>query len=96
MTIQSFELVQVMTDYVTADLIVWKRYRQRAPSIVEIMVDANPQLAFAHRRSPFIPVGVFLRVPIDTALILGKPLAKPQDYLWTDRSAPGSTTGYSR
>jgi phage tail protein X len=96
MAITAFELVQITTDYVTADMIVWKRYRQRAPSIVEIMLDANPQLAFVHRRSPFLPVGVFVRVPIDQAMLLGKPISKPQDYLWTDRSAPQSPTGYSR
>lgn len=94
--ITSFELVQVMSDYVTADLICWKRYRQRAPGMVEILIDANPQLATVHRRSPFIPVGVFLRVPIDPGLILGKPRSKPQDYLWTDRSAPGAIAGYTR
>ena len=96
MAITSFELVQVMTDYVTADLIIWKRYRQRAPAMLEIMIDANPQLSWVHRRSPFIPVGVFLRVPIDPSLILGKPISKPQDYLWTDRSAPGASAGYTR
>jgi phage tail protein X len=94
--ITSFELVQIMSDYVTADLVVWKRYRQRAPGMVEIMIDANPHLATAHRRSPFIPAGVFVRVPIDQGLILGKPQSKPQDYLWTDKSEPGSTIGYSR
>jgi phage tail protein X len=96
MAITSFELVQVMTDYVTADLICWKRYRQKCPGIVEVLIDANPQLAFAHRRSPFIPVGVLLRVPIDPSLILGKPQVKPQDYLWTDRSAPNAVAGYTR
>jgi phage tail protein X len=96
MAITSFELVQIMTDYVTADLIIWKRYRQRAPSMVEIMIDANPQLSWVHRRTPFIPVGVLVRVPIDQGLILGKPISKPQDYLWTDRSAPNAVTGYSR
>lgn len=96
MAITSFELVQIMSDYVTADLVIWKRYRQRAPGMVEIMIDANPHLATVHRRTPFIPAGVFVRVPIDPGLILGKPLQKPQDYLWTDKSAPGSNTGYTR
>lgn len=95
MAITSFELVQVMTDYVTADLIIWKRYRQRAPGMVEIMIDANPQLSWVHRSTPFIPAGVFLRVPIDPGLILGKPIPKSQDYLWTDKAAPGAKTGYS-
>jgi phage tail protein X len=86
MAITGFELWQVTTDYVTADLIIWKRYRRKAPGMVEIMLDANPQLAFAHRTTPFIPVGTFLRVPIDPTLILGKIELLPTDTLWTDRA----------
>jgi phage tail protein X len=85
MAVTGFELVQVATDYVTADLIIWKRYMNKAPGMVELMLDANPQLAFCHRSSPFIPVGTFLRVPIDPVLIAGKPQVKSQDSLWTDR-----------
>jgi phage tail protein X len=85
MAVTSFELVQVATEYVTCDLIVWKRYMNRAPGIVEIMMDANPQLAYAHRVSPFLPVGTYLRVPIDPTLIAGKPVPLPYDSLWTDK-----------
>lgn len=85
MTIKGYELVQVASDYVTADLIIWKRYKNRAPGMVEAMLDANPQLAFAHRRSPFIPPGTYIRVPIDPDLVAGKPKSLPQDALWTDR-----------
>jgi hypothetical protein len=49
------------------------------------MLDANPQLAFVHRYTPFIPPGVYVRVPIDPTLVLGKPPTLPQDSLWTDR-----------
>jgi phage tail protein X len=89
MAITGFELVQVTTDYVTADLIIWKRYKRRAPGMVELMIDANPQLAFVHRTTPFIPPGTFLRVPIDPGMILGRILPLPTDSLWTDRA--GST-----
>jgi phage tail protein X len=84
MGVTSFELHRVEADYVTADSIIWKRYLGRAPGVVEIMIDANPHLATAHRRSPFIPVGVLVRVPIDPDLILGKPQPMAQDQLWTD------------
>ena len=80
-----FELHKITSDFVTADLIIWKRYRARAPGMVELMLDANPQLAYVHRFTPFIPVGTFVRVPIDPALVLGKPPTLPQDSLWTDR-----------
>lgn len=86
MGVIGFELYQVASDYVTADLIVWKRYRAKAPGILEKMLDANPHLAFVHRYTPFIPVGVWVRVPIDPQLVLGKPQVMPQDSLWTDKA----------
>ena len=76
----------VQSEFVTADLIVWKRYRRRATGIVELMLDANPQLSHGHRKSPFIPVGTFIRVPIDPSLIMGRPQILPTDSLWTDRA----------
>lgn len=85
MAVIGFELYKVATDYVTADLIIWKRYRQPAPGIVEAMLDANPQLAYVHRTTPFIPVGVYVRVPIDPDLLIGKRPALSTDALWTDR-----------
>lgn len=85
LAVTGFELIQITSDFVTADLIIWKRYRNRAPGMVELMLDANPQLAFVHRVTPFIPVGVYVRVPIDPTLMLGKPPLLPSDNLWTDR-----------
>lgn len=86
MAVTGFELYVVESDYVTVDLIIWNRYMARAPGMTELMMDANPHLAFAHRRSPFIPPGVFVRVPIDPDFMLGKPRSLPQDSLWTDRA----------
>jgi phage tail protein X len=85
MAVVGFELHKILTDYVTVDLIIWKRYRAMAPGMVELMLDANPQLAFVHRTTPFIPVGTYVRVPIDPSLILGRPPTLPTDSLWTDR-----------
>lgn len=86
MAIVGFELWKVESEYVTADLIVWKRYRNKAPGIVELMLDLNPQLAYCHRVTPFIPVGVYVRIPIDPELIAGRPTPLPQDALWTDKA----------
>lgn len=85
MAVIGFELHKVLTDYVTVDLIIWKRYRAMARGMVELMLDANPQIAFVHRTTPFLPVGTYVRVPIDPALVLGRPPTLPQDSLWTDR-----------
>ena len=83
--VTGFELYQVMGDYVTADMLVWKRYRQFAPGIVEVMLDANPQLAHVHRYTPFIPSGVFVRIPIDPDKIMGIPPPDQYSNLWTDK-----------
>jgi len=82
MSITSYEILTVKGDHVTADLIVWRRYRVRAPGIVEAMLDANPHLARIHRLGPFIPVGTQVRIPIDAELIAKGP--KPKEIeLWT-------------
>jgi phage tail protein X len=83
--ITSYELVVVSSDYVTADIIVWRRYKTRAIGIVEALLDANPQLAVAHRSGPFIPVGTYVRIPIDPVILAGRqPVSVPD--LWTDRA----------
>ena len=74
------------TEYTTADLAVWRRYRRRCPGIVEIFLDTNPQLSVVHRTTPFIPPGTLVRIPIDPDLILGKPPPSATVDLWTDRA----------
>lgn|GEM_PF-2137959 len=85
MAIIGFELHRVASEYVTVDLIIWKRYRGRAEGMVELMLDANPHISHVHRVTPFLPVGVYIRVPIDPNLVLGRPAPLAQDSLWTDR-----------
>lgn len=96
MAVQGFELWQVGSDYVTVDLIIWKRYKAKAPGMVELMMDANPHLSYVHQFGPFIPAGTYVRVPIDPTLLLGKPATLPTDNLWTDRADVGSISGYTR
>jgi hypothetical protein len=87
-SIQSYELMEVISDNVTADLIVWFRYKMRAPGIVEAMLDYNPQLSLIHRTSPFIPPGTYVMVPIDTLLLSsGASLSNPANAnLWLGQS----------
>ncbi len=86
MAVTGFELWKVTTDFVTVDLIIWKKYKRKAPGMTELMMDANPQLAVVHRTTPFIPPGTYVRVPIDPSLILGQVTPLPTDSLWTDQS----------
>lgn len=64
-----FEYVIVETDYVTADLLIWRRYKMRAIGLVEALLDLNPHLAKHHRNGPFIPVGTQVRIPIDREVL---------------------------
>jgi phage tail protein X len=82
MAVSSYDLVTVGADFVTVDLIVWRRYRNRAPKIVERLLDDNPHLAKAHRYSPFLPVGTQVRIPIDLEVLRGTPNVKNTILLW--------------
>jgi phage tail protein X len=82
MGISSFDLVTVTSDYVTADLILWRRYRNRAPGMIEKLLDLNPHLAKCHRYSPFLPVGTQIRIPIDYYVMSGAPQVKSSVVLW--------------
>lgn len=77
--IDGFELVTVAGDYIAADLLVWRRYRRRAPGILEALLDANPHLAVIHRETPFLPVGTEVKIPIDSDLLSGRP--QPVEYV---------------
>jgi phage tail protein X len=82
MTVTSYDLVTVGSDYITADIILWRRYRNRAPGMIERLLDDNPHLAKAHRYSPFLPVGTQVRIPIDYEVLAGTPQVKSTIVLW--------------
>lgn len=81
--ISQYELYRVEGDFITAYTLIWRRYRRYAPGILEAMLDVNPQLAVAHRTSPFLPVGLYVRVPIDLDILAGKPQQRvTRQQLW--------------
>ncbi len=80
--IVGYDLVTVGSEFTTADLIVWRRYRIRAPGILEKMLDVNPHLSHIHRTTPFLPVGTQVRVPIDPHIMSGAPQPKTQVVLY--------------
>jgi phage tail protein X len=77
--IEGYELANVAGDFITADMLVWRRYRTRAPGILESLLDANPRLAIIHQETPFLPVGTQVRIPIDPDMLAGRP--KPTEYV---------------
>jgi phage tail protein X len=107
MTVESYDLVTVGSDRITVDLIVWRRYRNRSPGMVERLLDDNPHLSKVHCFSPFLPVGTQVRVPIDYKILSGAPQVKETVVLWgntpqgdttqlgsTDTVAAGTSTGF--
>jgi phage tail protein X len=80
--ISSYELISVQGDFLTADALCWRRYRCYAPGILEILLDVNPHLAKLHKTSPFLPVGTQVRIPIDTDILRGAPVARSIIKLW--------------
>ncbi len=77
-----YDLVTVQSEYITVDLIVWRRYRVKAIGVVERLLDDNPHLAKLHRTSPFLPVGTQVRIPMDVGILAGAPRAKETILLW--------------
>ena len=93
MNVQSYDLVTVGSDYITADIILWRRYRNRAPGMIERLLDDNPHLAKCHMTSPFLPVGTQVRIPIDYAILSGAPQKKNTVVLWGKTDDANMTQG---
>lgn len=89
MSITSYEVITIRGDNITADLLIWRRYRCKTVGMVEAMLDLNPHLAKIHQNGPFIPVGTQLRIPIDLSVLAGAPRPKETVKLW------GTAKGYT-
>ena len=90
MSVEGVEFVTVQSDYITVDVVIWRRYRTQAPGILEMTLDINPHLAKLHRTSPFLPVGTQLRIPIDPDILENRPTAKETTQLWGTADKPGT------
>ncbi len=85
--ITGYEYTTVKTQFVTVDLLIWRRYRVRAPGIVEACLDRNPHLSRLHRKSPFLPIGTQVRIPIDLGILRGAPQPKNRIELYNTVAA---------
>ena len=74
-----YDLISVGSDFITTDIIVWRRYRVLHFGILERTLDDNPHLAKIHKYTPFLPTGTQLRVPIYPEVIKGTP--QPQQLI---------------
>jgi phage tail protein X len=71
--VESYDYVTVQGDFVTVDLLCWRRYKIPARGIVELTLEANPHLAPLHKQSCFLPVGTQVRIPIDPEILKERP-----------------------
>jgi phage tail protein X len=78
----NYDLITVGSDFRTVDNIIWHRYRTVAIGVLERTLDDNPHLARIHRRTPFLPVGTQLRIPIYPEIIAGAPRTRTLMKWW--------------
>lgn len=74
--VSGYDLITIEGDFVTVDLLVWRRYKIPSYGVVERLLDDNPHLAKLHKLSPFLPVGTQVRIPLDLEILRGTPKAQ--------------------
>lgn len=57
------ETLEVKTDFVTVDLLLWRRLGVEVPGLVEKTLALNPGLATL---GPYLPVGTLVELELDT------------------------------
>lgn len=57
------ERYTVTGDSMMLDAVIWRRFQQPMPGLVERTLDMNPGLAAA---GPLLPIGTVINIPIDT------------------------------
>ncbi|MFI5411284.1 tail protein X [Kaistia sp. UC242_56] len=62
MSATTYETVVVAGDFITIDLLVWRRFKRRTDGLVDRILMSNPELAVA---GPYLPVGTVVKIPID-------------------------------
>ncbi|WEK50300.1 MAG: tail protein X [Candidatus Kaistia colombiensis] len=58
----TYEEVKVAGEFITIDLLVWRRFKRRTDGLVDRILMANPALAEA---GPYLPIGTVVQIPID-------------------------------
>jgi len=59
----TIEAITVVGENLTISLLVWRRFGEAIPDLVEQVYDMNPGLALL---GPVLPLGTVVRVPIPT------------------------------
>lgn len=58
----TFETITVAGEFITIDLLVWRRFKRRTDGLVDRILMANPELAEA---GPYLPIGAVVNIPVD-------------------------------
>lgn len=69
----TYEVVVVQAENIEPDRLIWRRYKRPHYGITELFLAANPHIMPHLGQSPFLPQGVPVRIPIDDAVLHGKP-----------------------
>ena len=73
MAVTRMEEIEIRGDNILPDLLVWRRYKRRWRNGLAEFLDANPELMDYLGSSPFLPVGRWVRMPIDDDAMKGTP-----------------------
>jgi phage tail protein X len=73
MAVTRMEEIEIRGDNILPDLLVWRRYKRRWRNGLAAFLDANPELMGHLGMSPFLPIGMFVRMPIDDDAMKGTP-----------------------
>lgn len=71
------ETITVSGDFITVDLLIWRRFQTRTPGLVERVLDMNRDLAGL---GPILPIGTVVKIPIDAPDL--RPSQRPVVRLW--------------
>jgi phage tail protein X len=80
----TYELVRILGDNITPDLLVWRRYKRPAPGVLRLLMLANPAMVNALGDGPYIPVGTIVQLPIVAEVLTGRPSTQSVVRLYGD------------
>jgi P2-like prophage tail protein X len=71
------EAITVKGDFISVDLLAWRKFKDHRNGFVERVLDTNPGLADL---GPILPVGTKVVIPLDAPEL--KPAERPVVRLW--------------
>lgn len=78
----TYERLVIRGDNISPDLLIWRRYKRKTTGILELFLRLNPHVHAALAKGPFLPVGVLVLIPIDSAALSDAPKLIPVERLW--------------